>query len=194
LKKTKSTARRLVYLAGFGLFAAASGLAPASHAQAVRPGCPAGGFDICFPNLGAGAPNAACNATEEDAADITACLRRVCRNAATEPEPGFFGYCCAQGGSVRYDDFCVLAVQSECTAVADHCVDRCPPVRLLTGTVTLGPPPAACFDAYPAFIANVCDNDPFCCSTSWDSICAEEALSAGKAFAASQVVPASPAL
>jgi hypothetical protein len=150
-----------------------------SSAQAAETLCPPGGFDICFPDLEAGAPNAACDAQEEDAAAITACLGSICSGVASEPEPGFFGYCCAQGGSRRYDDFCVFVVQSACSAVADHCADRCPPLELLLGTVTLAPPPASCIEDYPPFIASVCDSDPFCCTTSWDAICAGEALEAG---------------
>jgi hypothetical protein len=162
-----------------GLGTAATVLSPPSYAQSAGTLCPAGGFDVCFPNLEAGAPSAACTAAEEDARAITACLRSVCQSAAAEPEPGFFSYCCARGGSVRYDDFCVFVVQSECPAVAEHCVDRCPPVELLTGAVTLAPPPAACIEGYPESIAGVCKTDPFCCSTSWDSICSEEAFAAG---------------
>ncbi|MEO8177991.1 MAG: hypothetical protein ABI895_04070 [Deltaproteobacteria bacterium] len=161
-----------------GLGLAAAVLSPPSYAQSAGTLCPAGGFDVCFPNLEAGAPNAACTAGEAGARAITACLRSVCQSAAAEPEPGFFSYCCARGGSVRYDDFCVFVVQSECAAVAEHCVNRCPPVELLTGTVTLAPPPAACIEGYPEFIAEVCEADPFCCSTSWDSICGEAAVAA----------------
>ena len=153
-------------------------VSPPSYAQSAGTLCPAGGFDVCFPNLKAGAPNAACTAGEPGARAITACLRSVCQSAAAEPEPGFFSYCCARGGSVRYDDFCVFVVQSECPAIAEQCVDRCPPVGLLTGTITLAPPPAACLEGYPEFIAGVCEADPFCCTTSWDSVCAEAAVAA----------------
>jgi hypothetical protein len=172
-------------LSGLSVLAAGSVFAPASQAQSAAT-CPAGGFDVCFPNLEAGAPNAACTSTEEDATAITSCLRRVCRSRAAEPEPGFFDYCCARAGSVQYDDFCVFVVQSECPAVAEHCVDRCPPLQLLIGTVTIAPPPAACISTYPAFIATLCELDPFCCSTSWDSICTEEALVARDAALAAE--------
>jgi hypothetical protein len=123
-----------------------------------------------------GAPGAACDATEDGAADVSACLGRVCAGVETEPEAGFFDYCCALGGSQRYDDYCAFVVLSECRAVTEHCVDRCPPLTLLTGTVPIAPPPRACLATYPAFVARVCAMDPFCCSTSWDSICAAEAL------------------
>jgi hypothetical protein len=159
-------------------FAAGLAVALPIGAQQAGAQCPAAGFDVCFPNLTAGAPNAACNPAEPDAAAITACLGSVCGGAAREPEPGFFGYCCAQGGSVRYDDFCVFVVQSSCDAVADHCVDSCPPLALLIGSVPLAPPPAACIGGYPPFIAAVCAADPFCCTTSWDVICATAALEA----------------
>jgi hypothetical protein len=147
-----------------------------ARAQEAGALCPAAGFDVCFPELDAGAPNAACDASAGGAADVTACLSNVCSGEAAEPEPGFFSYCCAQGGSVRYDDFCVFVVQTACPAVAEHCADRCPPLDLLTGTVPLAPPPAACISTYPAFIGAVCTSDPFCCSTSWDEICAASAL------------------
>jgi hypothetical protein len=158
-------------------------LAWPSLAQEVPPqaaACPAGGFDVCFPDLDAGAPSTSCDAsgdiTAEAATAITACLSNVCGGEASEPEPGFFSYCCAQGGSVRYDDFCVFVVQTACTEVATHCADRCPPLELLTGTGPLAPPPAACVATYPSFIAEVCTSDPFCCTTSWDEICAASAL------------------
>ena len=183
-RRARPAALGVIAFGTFGLALAATVLSPPSHAQSAGALCPAGGFDVCFPNLEAGAPNAACRAAEEDARAITACLGRVCQSAAAEPEPGFFSYCCARGGSVRYDDFCVFVVQSECAAVADHCVDRCPPVELLTGTVTLAPPPAECIEGYPEFIAEVCEADPFCCSTSWDSVCAEGAVAAREAAAA----------
>lgn len=142
-------------------------------------GSDVGGFDICFPNLDAGAPST-CVAAEGDADGpaIAACFADLCSSQATEPQPGFFGYCCAGGGSVRYDDFCVLVVQTACPAVAEHCADRCPPVELLTGTVPLAPPPAACVPSYPPFIAEVCATDPFCCNTSWDELCAASAVEA----------------
>jgi hypothetical protein len=179
LAKPNSTSLHLACFSGFALFAAGLALAWPSLAQEVgaAAACPARGFDVCFPDLDAGAPSAACDGSADDAADITACLSRVCGGEATEPEPGFFSYCCAQGGSVRYDDFCVFVVQTACTDVADHCVDRCPPLELLTGTVPLAPPPAACIPTYPSFIAEVCSSDPFCCTTSWDEICAASALS-----------------
>lgn len=141
------------------------------------------GFDICFPNLDAGAPNS-CSAPagDADALAIAACFADLCTAEANEPEPGFFGYCCAQGGSVRYDDFCVLVVQTSCPAVAEHCADRCPPVELLTGTVPLAPPPSSCIADYPPFIADVCGTDPFCCTTSWDEICAASALESSLAL------------
>jgi len=178
LKKVKSTTLGFAYLAGLGMFIVASGAASPSQAQVAGAVCPAAGFDVCFPNVDAGAPNAACSATEPGAADVTACLGRICRGVASEPEPGFFAYCCAKGGSSRFDDFCVFVAQSECAAVAEQCADRCPPLGLLTGTVTLAPPPAACLDAYPPFVARVCASDSFCCTTSWDSICADEAIAA----------------
>ncbi|HWO08989.1 MAG TPA: hypothetical protein VNN80_05900 [Polyangiaceae bacterium] len=138
-----------------------------------------GEFDVCFPNLDAGAPSDACGAADPaDAAAVGACLENICGSEANEPQAGFFGYCCAQGGSVRYDDFCVLVVQTACPAVAEQCADRCPPLELLTGTVPLAPPPSACIAGYPAFIAEVCASDPFCCTTSWDEICAAGALAA----------------
>jgi hypothetical protein len=152
------------------------GVVPARGAEAL---CPADGFDICFPDVDDGAPNAACDTSEDDAADITACLGSVCSGQANEPEPGFFAYCCAQGGSARFDDFCVFVVQASCSGIADHCEDRCPPLELLLGTVTLAPPPEACLDDYPSFIAGVCAADPFCCTTSWDAICANEAIELG---------------
>jgi hypothetical protein len=176
LARTTSTSFRLAFASGFVL---AAGIAVALPGGAQETLCPAGGFDICFPEFDAGAPNAACDPGEEGAAAITACLGSVCRSAAAEPEPGFFSYCCARGGSVRYDDFCVFVVQSACSAVAAHCIDRCPPVDLLlSGTVPLAPPPEACLDDYPPFIESVCGADPFCCTTSWDVICASAALEA----------------
>jgi hypothetical protein len=179
--RARPAALGLLSCCALGLGMAATVVSPPSYAQSAGTLCPADGFDVCFPNLEAGAPNAACTAGEEGARAITACLRSVCQSAAAEPEPGFFSYCCARGGSVHYDDFCVFVVQSECAAVAEHCVDRCPPVELLTGTVTLAPPPAACIEGYPESIAEVCKADPFCCSTSWDSICGEEAVAAASA-------------
>ncbi|MEY4546052.1 MAG: hypothetical protein RL685_2247 [Pseudomonadota bacterium] len=210
MKQRKSTALRLFSLVGLAVLLAGTAFAPASQAQsaAVPPApvppaavpptptqiaaaaCAAGGIDVCFPTLTSGAPNAACSATEEGAGVVTECLAQVCRSAAAEPEPGFFAYCCARGGSVQYDDFCAFAVQSACPAVAEHCADRCPPVQLLTGTVTLAPPLPACIATYPAFIARVCAQDEFCCSTSWDAICAQAAVSARSAalFAAGSAV------
>lgn len=178
LERAKSTVFGLVASGALGVFVALSGLATPSHAQALATLCPRGGFDICFPNLEAGAPAAACSASEADAGDISGCLGQVCSGVAAEPEPGFFSYCCAQGGSVKYDDFCVFVVESACGAVADHCVDRCPPLALLLGAATLAPPPAVCIGSYPSFIAEVCSADKFCCTTSWDSLCAGEALEA----------------
>ena len=123
-----------------------------------------------------GAPSAACDASEDGGTDVVDdCLSRVCAGVETEPAPGFFDYCCALGGSQRYDDFCAFVVQSECTAVADFCLDRCPPPPLFMGTVPIAPPPEACLADYPPFVAEVCAMDPFCCSTSWDSICAAQA-------------------
>lgn len=200
MNQGKSTALGLFWLVGLAVLLAGTAFAPASQAQSapvtplppVSPpaptptqlaaaACAAGGIDVCFPNLTSGAPNAACSTTEEGAGVVTECLARVCRSAAAEPEPGFFSYCCARGGSVQYDDFCAFVVQSECPAVAEHCADRCPPVQLLTGTVTLAPPLPACIATYPAFIARVCAQDEFCCSTSWDAICAQAAVSARSA-------------
>jgi hypothetical protein len=209
LNQGKSTALRLVSLVGLAVLIAGTAFAPASQAQSipvppapvppapvptpaqlVAAACAAGGIDVCFPNLTSGAPNLACSPTEEGAGVVTECLARVCRSAAAEPEPGFFSYCCARGGSVQYDDFCAFAVQSACPAVAEHCADRCPPVQLLTGTVTLAPPLPACIATYPAFIARVCAQDEFCCSTSWDALCAQAAVSARSAalFAAGTTV------
>jgi hypothetical protein len=181
LAKPNSASLQLAYASGLAIFAAGLALAwpSAVHeasAQESSTLCPASGFDVCFPELDAGAPNAACDASSEDAVDVTACLGNVCSGEASEPEPGFFSYCCAQGGSVRYDDFCVFVVQTACPAVADHCADRCPPLALLTGTVPLAPPPQACIATYPAFIDAVCKSDPFCCTTSWDEICAAAAV------------------
>jgi hypothetical protein len=173
LAKTTSTS----FVLSNGLLLAA-GMAVAVPAAAQQSLCPAGGFDICFPELDAGAPNASCDPEEDDAAAISACLGGICSSVAVEPEPGFFSYCCAQGGSVRYDDFCVFVVQTACSAVADHCIDRCPPLELLVGSVPLAPPPAACIADYPPFISAVCNADPFCCTTSWDVICASAALAA----------------
>jgi hypothetical protein len=184
LARSTSTSLALVLTSGLALVAALSSTVD-SRAQDGGSLCPASGFDICFPNLSAGAPAAACSATEEDAADISACFASVCSPTAVEPEPGFFSYCCAAGGSVKYDDFCVFVVQTACPTVATHCADRCPPLALLTGTVPLAPPPAACLPDYPAAISAVCQSDPFCCTTSWDEICATAALAAG-------VVPADP--
>lgn len=188
MNKGKS-ALGLVWLTGLAALLVGTAFAPESQAQTAPLTCPAAGFDVCFPNLQAGAPSAACSATDPGAPVVTECLSRVCRSAATEPEPGFFSYCCAAGGSVEYDDFCVFALQSECPAVATHCEDRCPPLPLLIGTVTLAPPPPACIPTYPAFVAAVCAQDEFCCSTSWDGICAQAALAAGgAAFITSSVV------
>lgn len=186
MAKEKSTALGAFSLAGLAVLLAGTALAPSSHAQSAAATCPAGGFDVCFPNLQAGAPRLACGAagsaaTEPGAAVVSECLTRVCSSAATEPEAGFFSYCCAAGGSVEYDDFCVFVLQTECPAVAAQCEDRCPPLPLLIGTVTLAPPPPACIPTYPAFVARVCALDEFCCSTSWDAICAEAALAAGGA-------------
>jgi hypothetical protein len=176
LSQSKSLSHRLAIAGAIALSGAA--LALPSRAQDA---CGAG-FDICFPNLDAGAPSA-CVAAEDDtdAAAIAACFADLCTSEVNEPEPGFFSYCCAAGGSVRYDDFCVLVVQTACPAVADACSDRCPPVELLTGTVPLAPPPAACIPSYPEFIADVCAADPFCCTTSWDELCAASALDASLA-------------
>jgi hypothetical protein len=193
LEKPKSPVVGFALWGALGLFTALSGLAAPTRAQALEAPCGGSGFDICFPDLDTGAPSKACavssssgasasiasqSAAARDAATITACLGRVCRDAASEPSPGFFEYCCARGGSQRYDDYCVWVVQTTCSGVADLCAERCPPLELLTGTVTLAPPPSACFASYPPFIASVCAADPFCCATSWDSICAEEALAA----------------
>jgi hypothetical protein len=174
----KSTSRSS-FLFVSALVAAGVVTASAGDAQELGPLCPPEGFDICFPNLDAGAPNAACDASEENASDITACLGSVCGGVKLEPEPGFFAYCCAGGGSKRYDDFCVFVVQDACPKIADHCEDRCPPLELLLGTVSLAPPSEACLEDYPPFIAAVCDADPFCCSTSWDAICAGKAIELG---------------
>jgi hypothetical protein len=177
LSKTTSSSLVLLLAGGLVTIAAMLGVALPSRAQDATAAC-GGAFDVCFPNLDAGAPSAACGVEAADAAAVTACLEGICGSEATEPEPGFFGYCCAQGGSVRYDDFCVLVVQTACPTVAAQCADRCPPVELLTGTVPLAPPPSACIPSYPAFIAEVCTTDPFCCTTSWDEICAAGALAA----------------
>ena len=184
MARSTSTSLGLVLMSGLALIAALTST-PDSRAQDAGTLCPADGFDICFPNLSAGAPAAACSATEEDAADITACFTNVCSPPAVEPAPGFFSYCCAAGGSIKYDDFCVFVVQTACPAVATHCADRCPPLALLTSTVPLAPPPPACLPSYPAAIAAVCQSDPFCCTTSWDEICASAAVAAG-------IVPAAP--
>lgn len=181
MDKGKSTALGLFSLAGLAVLLAGAAFAPPSQAQSAVTTCPAAGFDVCFPNLQSGAPSVACSATEPGAAAVSECLSRVCSSAATEPEAGFFSYCCAAGGSVEYDDFCVFALQTACPAVAAQCEDRCPPLPLLIGTVTLAPPPAACIPTYPAFVARVCALDEFCCSTSWDAICAQAALAAGGA-------------
>jgi hypothetical protein len=212
-------------------------MARSSLAQVLADECPASGFDVCFPNMSAGAPDAVCVASEQsgpqaslsdggssasgrtdasasdagrgdagpalgrasdggiseqavsspsiskaEAADVNVCLRRICGAVAAEPEPGFFHYCCARGGAGQYDDYCAFIVQSECAPVAALCADRCPSVALLTGTVSLAPPPALCIASYPAFIGSVCKSDPFCCSTSWDSLCAGEALGAREAL------------
>lgn len=216
MNKGRSTALGLVSLVGLAVLLAGTAFAPPSQAQSVTPApaapapltpapltpaqraaaaCTAGGFDVCFPNLTSGAPNAACTPTEAGSAAVTACLGLVCRSAATEPEPGFFSYCCSRGGSVQYDEFCAFVVQSECAAVATHCASRCPPVQLLIGTVTLAPPTAACIATYPAFISAVCAQDAFCCSTSWDAICAQAALAAGgSALATAASVPSSAAI
>jgi hypothetical protein len=179
----KSTAFSVARRTGLGLFAAALGAAAPGFAQ-VDAGfpadgsapCPAGDFDICFPDLSMGAPNATCDGPADGGAAVANdCLSRVCAGAGTEPQPGFFEHCCALGGSERYDDFCVYVVQSECSAVADLCLDRCPPLALLTGTVPMAPLPVACLADYPAFVTRVCEMDPFCCTTSWDSICVAEA-------------------
>jgi hypothetical protein len=181
LEKTNSTSFWLLYAQRVSCvaaaFVAAAGVVVAVPVRAQDAGtlCPASGFDLCFPNLDAGAPNAACDATAEGAAVVGECLSEVCSAETAEPVPGFFNYCCAQGGSVRYDDFCVFVVQSACLPVADHCADRCPPLELLTGTVPLAPPPEACLASYPSFIRSVCSSDPFCCNTSWDEICARTA-------------------
>lgn len=189
MKKPKSSAPGFVlFLGALCSFTALSELAPLSRAEALETLCPEGGFDICFPNLEIAAPSKVCavpadgvassSAAARDAATATVCLGKVCRSAANEPAPGFFEYCCARGGAQKYDDFCVWVVQEACSAVADLCAERCPSLELLTGTVTLAPPPAACLADYPPFIAGVCGLDPFCCATSWDGICAEEALAA----------------
>jgi hypothetical protein len=146
--------------------------------------CPVGGFDICFPNVSAGAPASACDPADAGAADVSACLADICGGKANEPEPGFFSFCCAQGGAVQYDDFCVLVAQTACPAVATQCAGRCPPLDLLTAGITLAAPPEACLATYPAAIASVCAADPFCCSTSWDVLCSSAALDANAALAA----------
>jgi len=175
LSQMKSMSLRLAVASAFALLSGA--LAVPSHAQDAS-SCSTG-FDICFPNLDAGAPST-CSAEDDDADGpaIAACFADLCSSEVNEPEPGFFSYCCAAGGSVRYDDFCVLVVQTACPAVAEHCADRCPPVELLTGEVPLAPPPAECIPSYPAFIAEVCATDPFCCTTSWDTLCAASAFEA----------------
>lgn len=173
---------RLAYASAFALLAAGLAVAVTGNAQVTPPACPVGGFDVCFPNLDAGAPSAACDAADAAAPAIDACLGNICGGVANEPQPGFFSYCCAAGGSVRYDDFCAFVVQSTCPAVATECADRCPPLALLTGSVALAPPPEACLPSYPTFINEVCDADPFCCTTSWDVICAGAALEASSAL------------
>lgn len=181
MNKGKSTALGFFSLAGLATLLAGTAFAPLSQAQTVEDSCAAVGFDACFPNLLTGAPSAACDPTEPGAEVVSECLSRVCESEATEPQPGFFSYCCADGGAVGYDDFCVFVLQSECADVAAQCATRCPPLPLLIGTVTLAPPPADCIPTYPAFIARVCALDSFCCSTSWDGICAQAALAAGGA-------------
>jgi hypothetical protein len=174
-KRTASSS----FLFAVALIAAGVVAASEGNAQDLETLCPPDGFDVCFPNLDSGAPNAACDESEDSASDISACLGSICSGEELEPEPGFFAYCCAQGGSERYDDFCVFVVQDACPTIADHCEGRCPPLELLLGTVALAPPPAACLEDYPDFIAAVCNQDPFCCTTSWDAICAGEAIEAG---------------
>lgn len=159
--------------------------------------CPVGGFDICFPNVSAGAPGAACEPEVPDASPaavlersvVSACLADVCGSKGNEPEPGFFSFCCAAGGSVQYDDFCVLVTQTACPDVATSCADRCPPLALLTGGITLAAPPEACLADYPPAIASVCQADPFCCSTSWDVLCSSAAVAAGAPVASLISVP-----
>jgi hypothetical protein len=162
-----------------GSFGGAGALGDASPLVDALVPCPAAGFDLCFPDLSRGAPSATCDAPRDAGARVVDdCLGGVCGGVETEPVPGFFEYCCALGGSERYDDFCAFVVQMECSAVAQLCVGRCPPLPLLTGTVPIAPPPPACLADYPRFVTRVCQMDPFCCSTSWDSICAAEALEA----------------
>lgn len=146
--------------------------------------CAASGFDICFPSVTAAAPSLACASADAGAAEVDACLANVCGGKANEPEPGFFSFCCAQGGAVEYDDFCVLVTQTACPDVAALCAGRCPAVELLTGGITLAAPPEACLADYPAAIISVCTADPFCCSTSWDVLCSSAAVAAGAPLAA----------
>jgi hypothetical protein len=176
-------ARRAVARASLILGGLVLALAVAAPGRAQDAGlCPVGGFDICFPNVSAGAPSAACDPADAGAAEVSSCLASICSGKATEPEPGFFSFCCAQGGAVQYDDFCVLVAQTSCPSVATLCAGRCPPLELLTGTLTLAAPPAACLAEYPSFISSVCADDPFCCSTSWDVLCAGAALAASNAL------------
>lgn len=188
---TRSTSLELARASGLALFAIGLSAAVPARAQDAGSLCPAGGFDICFPNVDAAAPSAACTpegldeldseaaaAAELDASIASECLGSICSGEADEPQPGFFSHCCAVAGAERYDDFCVFVVQMACPAVGEQCAGRCPPLELLLGTVPLAPPTEACLEEYPSFIGEVCALDPFCCTTSWDVLCAESALQA----------------
>jgi hypothetical protein len=190
LNQTNSTSRNVGIIAGCPATGWAAGgfllgaLLLAVPARAQDAGiCPATGFDICFPNIATAAPSVACEPVDAGTADVNACLADVCSGKANEPEPGFFSFCCAQGGAVQYDDFCVLVTQTACPAVATLCAGRCPPVELLTSGITLAAPPEACLADYPAAITSVCSEDPFCCSTSWDVLCSSAAVAAGAPLA-----------
>ncbi|XXY49878.1 ADYC domain-containing protein [Sorangium sp. So ce269] len=96
-----------------------------------------------------------CSAGDSLAATCDPCVAEIC---AVDP------HCCATG----WDSACVDAVQSVCGS--DECSPTCAHWKCATGE-RLAP------DCDPC-VARICVDDPFCCSTSWDSTCVAEVDSA----------------
>ncbi|KYF78059.1 hypothetical protein BE11_12070 [Sorangium cellulosum] len=81
------------------------------------------------------------------------CVARIC---ATDP------YCCASA----WDSICVDEAESVCAlAACSH--DEC-----ATG--------AALFADCSSLATSICDVDPYCCTTAWDSLCVREVQTVGR--------------
>lgn len=85
------------------------------------------------------------------ASDDLECCAQVC---AVDP------LCC----DISWDELCVTVAYQLCSSCGDE----------MAGSCTEGNGTPGCSDA--ECCAQVCVADPFCCETSWDGICAEQAL------------------